>query len=277
MLARGVAHALSNGHAAGPFVHVSDALSAADITFANLECAIADTGAPEPKSYTFRAPPAAAAAISSAGIDVVSLANNHALDYGPEALSQTLALLDATQVAAAGSGADLAEALRPAVIERNGLRVAFVALIDVPSEAGYDMRAWAAGGSTPGLAWATPENVIAAVTSAREQAGIVVVALHFGAEFASVPTESQRHIARLAIDAGASVVLGSHPHVLQDVEEYAGGLIAYSLGNFVFDGFEGASNTSAILNVELGHDGAILDWNLTPVQIGNDGLPRPVQ
>ena len=129
----------------------------------------------------------------------------------------------------------------------------------------------------PGVAWATPENVTTAVAAAREAADIVVVAFHFGAEYAATPSQSQRDIARAAIDAGASLVIGSHPHVLQEVEEYGGGLIAYSLGNFVFDGFEGASNTSAILNVTLAPDGAILAWSLTPVQIGFDGLPTLVQ
>jgi poly-gamma-glutamate capsule biosynthesis protein CapA/YwtB (metallophosphatase superfamily) len=273
MLDRGVAGSISEEDPSAPFAGVRDVLAAADIALVNLECAVSDLGSPEPKAYTFRAPPLAARSVAFAGIDAVALANNHALDYGPAALLDTIDRLGAEGVAAAGAGPDLEAALRPAILERGGVRVAILSFADVPSEAGYDMRAWEAGRGRPGIAWATPEAVRASVEAAAESADAVIVMFHYGAEYGSEPLEAQRGISRIAIDAGAVLVIGSHPHVLQEVEEYGGGLIAYSLGNFVFDGFDGRSNETAILRVTLTPAG-IGGWELLPAFIGYDGLPR---
>ncbi len=272
MLARSVATAITADDPAVPFAGVRAVIEEADIALANVECAISSRGAPEPKSYTFQAPPLAARGIAEAGFDAVSLANNHALDYGIDALADTIALLGAEGVAAVGAGNDLAEALTPAMLVHEGVRVAVLGFADVPSEAGYDMRAWEAGPSSPGIAWADPSTVTAAVAEAASATDIVVVMLHFGAEYATEPNEAQRLVARAAIDAGARLVVGHHPHVLQEVEEYGGGLIAYSMGNFVFDGFEGSSNTTAILRVRFAED-VIEDWEMVPATIGWDGLP----
>lgn len=251
---------------------VGDLLRGADITIGNLECAISERGEPLPKSYTFRAPRAAVESLESAGFDLVSLANNHAMDYGPLALLDTTAELAAAGIVSVGAGPDIESAVAASVIERDGLRIAFVGLLDVPAEGpGFSRTAWEATASEPGVAWADPETVAAAVRAARLEADIVVVMLHFGVEYAPEPVIGQRALAEAAIDAGAELVIGSHPHVLQAVEEYGGGLIAYSLGNFVFDGFEGESNTTAILQVTLTTDG-VAAWELIPAQVV-DGIP----
>lgn len=260
--------------AAGPgvvFAGVANVLRAADLCIVNLECAIADVGEPQAKSYTFRAPPESVGALVDAGIDVVSLANNHAMDWGPEALAQTRALCESAGIAVVGSGRDDTEARKPAVVERNGLRIAVLGYVDAPAEGSFSRLSWKAGPDTPGVAWLDVDEMVADIAAAKREADHVVVMAHFGYEYHNTPGETQRLQARAAIDAGATVVAGHHPHVLQPVEEYDPGLIAYSLGNFVFDGFDPPANTSAILHVDI--DGArVASHTTTPVEVV-DGLP----
>lgn len=253
---------------------IADVLRAADLTVGNLETAVSERGEPQAKQYTFQAPPAALEALELAGFDAVSLANNHSLDFGEDALLDAVRLLSLRGIKAAGAGANLAEALAPRVVVRSGLRVAFVGLVDVGSEGpGFSRSTWEATPEGAGIAWADVSTVTESVRAAVAVADIVVVMLHAGVEYGSTPSPGQRELAYAAIDAGARLVIGSHPHVLQQIEEYGGGLIAYSLGNFVFDGFDGPSNDSALLRVTLG-SGGVQSWELVPVEIVDNGLPR---
>ncbi|MGQ0602848.1 MAG: CapA family protein [Anaerolineales bacterium] len=273
MLARSIGDRIVSEGAA-PFGEIAATLRSADITIANLECAISERGEPQPKAYVFRAPPLAVEALSTLGVDVVSLANNHTFDFGLEALVDTVALLNEKGIASVGVGGNASEARTPVIVERNGLRMAFLAYVDVPieSRSGFDTRSWIATDGSPGLAWAYVEAITADVVSAKQQSDMVVVLLHFGFENRAEPTAAQRSQARAAVDAGATLVIGAHPHVLQGAEEYGSGLIAYSLGNFVFDGFEDAANDTAILKVQLGPAGVeAYEW--TPAVIKN-GFPR---
>ncbi|MBA4181443.1 MAG: hypothetical protein C0506_12705 [Anaerolinea sp.] len=274
MLARSVSAAITPEQPDGPFAHVREILRSADLTVGNLECAISDGGFAEPKSYTFRAPPLAASGLAVAGFDLVSLANNHSLDFGRDALLDTIETLRLASVAVVGAGRDAGEAYGYRVLVTKGVRVAFLAMGEVPNEGGYNMRTWTAAPAEPGIAWADEERLAATVREAAEAADIVVVMFHFGVEGSTEPSGRQRQLARSAIDAGANLVVGSHPHLLQEVEAYGRGLIAYSLGNFVFDGFEGEANESGILLVGFAADGS-LSWRMEPVTIGLDGLPRP--
>lgn len=273
MMARSIGRALQRSPADTPFAAVAAWLRAADVTIGNLECALSVAGRPAAKSYTFRGPPAAADALRDAGFDVVSLANNHSLDYGEAAQVETLALLDAAGIAHVGSGPNEAAAYAPVFVEAHGLRLAFLGYVNVPVEFnGFDTARWRAVGERPGLAWAEPARIAADVAAARAQADLVIVLLHAGYEGRTTPNAVQRANAYAAIDAGAALVLGAHPHVLQGVEQYHGGWIVYSLGNFVFDGFTGVSNESAILFVTLGRSGVeALAWK--PVVIRN-GRPH---
>jgi poly-gamma-glutamate synthesis protein (capsule biosynthesis protein) len=273
MLGRGVAAAITENRPAAPFDRVAEPLKTADITIGNLEVVVSDGGVPEPKSYTFRTPPLAARGLAEAGFDVVALANNHSLDFGPDAMLEAESTLETAGVHPIGAGRDAADAWAPVFIERNGLRFAFISAVEVPDEAGYGMREWAADAETPGVAWIEDGHLAGAIADARSESDVVVVMLHFGLEGSTEPSPRQRAIARLAIDAGAALVVGSHPHMLQEVEEYGGGLIAYSLGNFVFDGFEGRANDTGILQVTVHPEGA-LEWQLVPATIGWDGLPH---
>ncbi len=273
MLARSVGDRIVADGPGVPFAGVAGILLGADIAVANLECAISGRGEPAAKGFTFRAPPAAADALGSGGIDVVSLANNHTFDYGPAALADTGAALEARGIAHAGAGASAAAARAPAVVTRNGLRIAFLSYVDVPVEwGGFDTRQWEATADTPGVAWLNVDHVEADVRAARAVAELVVVLMHFGFENEFAPSDAQRFQARAAIDAGAALVIGHHPHVLQPAEWYGSGLIVYSLGNFVFDGWDNPSNESAILLVDLTELG-VASFLFVPVMIDGTGLP----
>jgi poly-gamma-glutamate capsule biosynthesis protein CapA/YwtB (metallophosphatase superfamily) len=257
------------------FAGVQSAFDSADILVGNLECAITTNGQPQHKSFTFAAPPETAQSLALAGFDVLSLANNHAMDYGVQGLLDTQEALRQVGIAGVGAGADSAGAHTPVIIERNGLRLAFLAYVDVPVEKdGFDTRAWVATPSQPGIAWADLDQIKADVIAAKAGADLVIVQLHSGYEIgAYIPpvSPSQRTEAYAAIDAGAALVIGSHSHVLEPIERYHGGLIAFSLGNFVFEGYDGIANATVILHVVLAPAGVVnYDW--IPVLI-EDGLP----
>jgi poly-gamma-glutamate capsule biosynthesis protein CapA/YwtB (metallophosphatase superfamily) len=258
------------------FAGVQSILDAADIRVGNLECAITDRNQPDHKSFTLKAPPQAAQALKLGGFDVLSLANNHAMDYGYAGLTDTQNALSQSGIATVGAGLDAAAAHSPVMIERNGLRLAFLAYADVlPENSGFDPRTWIATSSNPGIAWADPDQIKADVTAAKLQADLVIVLLHSGIEITSVINNlsaGQRLEAHTAIDSGAALVIGSHPHVLQQIERYNGGLIAYSLGNFVFDQYAGIANATIILRVYLTRAG-VQSYNYVPALIEN-GLPH---
>jgi poly-gamma-glutamate synthesis protein (capsule biosynthesis protein) len=217
---------------AWPWSTVGDLLRSTTLTFANLECTMSYTGSPVPgKTFTFRGDPAALAAMrDDGGVDVVSQANNHARDYGAQSLLDSLSYLDAAGIKHCGAGADYASAYRPAYLDANGLRVAFLAY----DEIGYS--SWYADTGFPGVCDATNTGQLAQdVRAAREAADMVVVSFHWGTERKTTPDPIQTSLARLAIDNGADLVLGHHPHVAQGFEFYNGKLIANSLGNFVFN------------------------------------------
>jgi poly-gamma-glutamate synthesis protein (capsule biosynthesis protein) len=276
MLARSVGDRIVADGPGLPFAGVAGILQGADIAIANLECAISDRGEPAPKGFTFRAPPAATDALVAGGIDVVSLANNHTLDYGPAALADTEAALEAHGIAHAGAGPNAAAARAPAVINRNELRIAFLSYVDVPIEwSGFDTRQWEATATTPGVAWLSADQVQADVRAAREGADLVVVLMHFGHENEYTPNDTQRAQARAAVDAGAALVIGHHPHVLQAAESYGNGLIVYSLGNFVFDGTDNPTKESAIFLADLTEAG-VVSYRFVAVTIDDTGLPDPL-
>jgi poly-gamma-glutamate synthesis protein (capsule biosynthesis protein) len=176
MLAGSIGERLLAEGAALPFAGVAPALVDADLLVANLECVISERGEPQPKAYTFRAPPAAADALALAGVDVVSVANNHSLDYGFEALLDTFQLLGERQIAFVGAGEDEAAARAPVIVERKGVRIAFLAYVDVPVETrtAFDARSWIATAAAPGVAWAQVEHIEADVAVARAAADVVV-------------------------------------------------------------------------------------------------------
>jgi poly-gamma-glutamate synthesis protein (capsule biosynthesis protein) len=258
------------------FAGVQSVLDSADVLVGNLECAITDQSQPVQKAYDLKAPPQTAQSLWLAGFAVLSQANNHAMDFGSAGLADTQKYLGQYGISTVGAGVDSAAAHTPVIITRNGLRMAFLAYVDVPPEkSGFDPHTWTATTTSPGVAWADPGRIKSDVQAAKLLADVVIVMLHGGIEITDVINNidaNQRLEAHTAIDAGATLVIGSHPHVLQQIEPYHGGLIAYSLGNFVFDQYRGIANATIILRVIMNRAG-VQGYSYVPVLIEN-GLPH---
>jgi len=272
MLGRTIGDLILSQGPEAPFLYTSETLQLADITLGNLECPITTRGTPVEKTYAFRAPIDAGQSLAGAGFDLVNLANNHILDYGEVGLFDTLETLAESRVLFVGAGQDETEAYQPIFIEINGLKLAFLGFVDVSTQ-DYDYQSWEAGTQKPGVAWAYENKVRESVQAAKNEADIVIVLVHNGYEFAQRVSEAQMDTARLAIDSGASLVIGSHPHVLQRIEPYQDGLIVYSMGNFVFDNFLYPPNYSGILSVVLSSDG-VESYEMIDVVIQLNGVPQ---
>ena len=254
-----------------PWTGVARELRSADVAFGNLECAVSTRGRPVPKQFNFRGRPAALReATRYAGLDVVNLANNHVGDYGRGALLDTLRYVRQFGMTGVGAGRNLAAARRPRVVERLGLRIAFVGFSDILP------ASFAAGPRRAGTVFATHERIRADVRRAARGADVVVATFHWGVERARRPDGRQRAFARTALLAGADAVIGAHPHVLQPVERRGRRLVAYSLGNFVFSAGSPGTTSTGILKLRLSTRGvegvrflrARID-DTRPVLIGN--------
>lgn len=246
---RGVRKAIERGGDDALFDGVREELSRADLAVVNLECPLTTRGLRAAKPFSFRAEPERAGALARAGVDVVTLANNHTLDYGRTALLDTVAAVERAGMLAVGAGRDRAAALRPRIVERNGLRIAFLGYCDLFIE-GTTPRA-----DAPGVASGDRDALVAAIAAARKDADAVVVLVHWGTEYRARPTESQRAFADRMLEAGATAIFGAHPHVLQPVERRGDAVVAWSLGNFVFDQVREDGSDSAILRVTLSRRG----------------------
>jgi poly-gamma-glutamate synthesis protein (capsule biosynthesis protein) len=272
MLGRSLAQKISQGKGDNIFESVRPLLQSADLAVGNLECAIGEGGKKAVKGYAFLAPPLSASELRNAGFDLLSLANNHSLDYGPDVFRQSLELLKDNEVQVVGAGENASQARAAVVYEIRGLRVAFLSYADVPVErGGFDTRSWTAGDSTPGIAWANDDEIVSNLQALKTKADFIVVLFHFGTEGSGTPNPRQVELSHLAVENGADLVVGSHPHLLQKEETYQGRLIFYSMGNFVFDGFSGAYNHSAILRVAVSRSRPVT-YSLIPVILVN-GIP----
>ena len=225
-----------------PFVHVMPVLRQAHVVIGNLESPISTRGTPvENKQFTLRVGPVAADALKAAGIRVVTLANNHILDFGPQALQDTLAVLGENGILSSGAGMDLDDARAPAILKLGGRTIAFLSYsLTFPVE-------FYASAGRPGTAPGYREYVKKDIEKVRPLADLVVVSFHWGAELMPTAKDYQQDLGRRSIERGADLVLGHHPHILQELEVYRGRLIAYSLGNFVFGSESDRTNASIIL------------------------------
>ncbi len=213
------------------WAEVSPLLKAADLAFGNLETPVAPAGGRPGVPFVFNAPAELPQALVAAGWTFVSTANNHSFDQGPKGIRETLERLDAVGLAHAGSGTTRAEAETPRILERNGLRIALLAFTDIFN---VDLN------GKPDAPWVRPldlADALPAIQAVRPQVDAVVVSVHWGNEYQHQPSPRQRDAARQLVAAGADVILGHHPHVLQPVTwveaEGRRGLVAYSLGNFI--------------------------------------------
>lgn len=205
----------------------------ADFFMVNEEFPFSSRGAQAAdKQFTFRLPPDKVKIFQEMGIDAVTLANNHALDFGQDALLDSCAVLDDSGILHTGAGSNLETAKKPVEAELGGKRIAIVGATRVIPESG-----WAAGKNHAGMLSAYDVNhavLFDEVRKLKENHDIVIAYIHWGVERDEKPQEYQRKLGKQLIDAGADMVIGAHPHVLQGIEYYEGKPIVYSLGNFVF-------------------------------------------
>lgn len=252
---------------------IAPSLSGADLAMVNLETAITEGGTPEDKTYTFRAPATAFDALRAAGVDVVTMANNHGMDFGPEGLADSLAARDASGFPVVGIGRDATEAYAPYRTVINGQRIAVLAATDVLD--GNLIGRWTATDDQGGVASAKREDrLVAAVESARADADTVVVFLHWGTEGTTCPNDAQPPLAQRLVDAGADLVVGSHAHRLLGTGHRGDALVAYGLGNFAFYTSGGAGADTGVLHVTV-TGRHVDDYTWEPAVISG-GRPRPL-
>jgi len=262
-------HAIVYG--ADPFAEFDSIFRRADVAVCNLECVLAEGGEQVLKPYTFRGPKEAVPLLKR-HFSAVCLANNHTGDFGKGAFARQLTMFDDAGLPHFGGGRNRHDARRPLILERNGVRVALLGYD------GFPPRSFAAGDDRPGVAWLVESDVVADIRAAREQrADIVVPFLHWGREGTPEPKQSQRELARRLIDAGASAVIGAHPHVTQTIDVYKGRPIVYSLGNFVFDYYPADPPvwTGWIVKVVF-HRSGETDLETFVLQIDKAGMPHLV-
>jgi poly-gamma-glutamate synthesis protein (capsule biosynthesis protein) len=258
------------------FGPVAQIFQAADLSVVNLETAITTGGTPQAKTYTFRAPPIAFDAIKAAGLDAVSVANNHALDYGQAAFQDELAAAKAAGVPLLGGGVNATEAYAPRMFTVKGVRIAILGF----SQINADWTSWQATDTQAGLAMAGSaaqiQRAADAVRAAKAQADVVVVFMHWGQETNSCPIQAQKDVAKAFADAGATMVVGTHAHVLLGDGWMGNTYIAYGMSNFVWYSDSSISNDTEVVRVTL-TGSTITKTELLPAIIDSrTGQPIPV-
>jgi poly-gamma-glutamate capsule biosynthesis protein CapA/YwtB (metallophosphatase superfamily) len=291
ILARRIQTHINNNGYQSLFNHIAPYLGeAADITIANLESPLTTSNTVHPtKPILLKGSPAHAAALSYGGIDMVTLANNHIIDYGIAGLQQTQSVVRNEGILCFGAGVDSYEALMPAFYSKSGLNLALLGNSNRTGQYNNYQPYLDAGFNKPGFGNLTESNIRSQINSVRNVADIVIMNMHSGSEYSlvpgdsdseaenyspylKVPAEGDREIRRYAIDQGADAVICHHPHIIHGFEVYNKKLIAHSLGNFIFDLDYPETYPSMILNAEVFQEG-ILKYTVTPVYI-DDYIPK---
>jgi poly-gamma-glutamate synthesis protein (capsule biosynthesis protein) len=252
---------------------IAPVLSRADLAMVNLETAITDRGEPVPgKAYHFRSPAETFVALKAAGVDVVNMANNHALDYGQVGMADTFEAIASSGVAAVGMGHDASEAYLPHRTVINGQRIAIFGGVDWLEPALVSL--WTATGTRPGLAFTIdPAPMLAAVRATRPEVDTLIVFLHWGVEQTHCASPEQHTLAQDLVAAGADIVVGSHAHRVFGAGHVGSALVAYGLGNFVYWREDGDSGSSGVLLVKA--TGRRVDaYSWVPARITH-GIPVP--
>ncbi len=247
MLTRGVENMIKKygqGDYKFPFLKIAEELREADILFGNLEGPISDKGRKVGSIYSFRNDPKVIEGLNFAGFDILSAANNHIFDYGREAMEDTFLRLKEAKIDVLGGGFNEKEACGPLIKEVGKTKIGFLAFTNLGSSF------WSATENKSGICWLEKEKMKEKIKEAKEMADLVIVSFHYGEEYFLKPTDFQVSISKMAVDSGANLVIGHHPHVIQEIKEYKEGYITYSLGNFVFDqGFSEKTMKGLLLKV----------------------------
>ncbi len=245
---------------AAPMRDIASLFSTADIAFVNLEAPFSDHGAPTQKGMIFKAGPDMVAALELAGIDVASTANNHSRDCGSYGITFTVEWLAKHGITAVGTGTSAEAAHQGTVLERHGVRFGFLAYTFDQANGNYKDK-------DDRIAMLDVERVRLDIASMAKRADVVIVSMHAGTEYQPKPNAEQKQFAHAAIDAGAKIVVGHHPHVVQPVEEYRGGVIFYSLGNLIFDQFQRKETQEGLVAEALFVGKMLVKYKTIPVDI----------
>ncbi len=281
MLGRRVG-ARHRGDLAAPLKPFAKRLAAAEITVGNLESTLSTAGSPTQGGDSFAASPRVIPGLRAAGFDLLSLANNHVGDYGGRALRQTLDRFDSAKIDTVGAGRSLAAARRPAVIERDGIRVGFIAVDSIgETPAATSSRAGTNRLNMPPrtgpLDRSALRRISADIRALNKRADLVVVLTHWGTQYTHRPEPSQRLAARAFADAGADLVIGGHPHWVQGWEMAGSGVVVHSLGNFVFDMDFHTKTREGIFSEIVLWGGRVKAVEPVPYVIDSAFTPRPVR
>lgn len=273
MLSRGVAGKMRAKGMGYPFLKVRDYLKTGDIVFGNLETSIAEGRKVVSGEMLFRADPGSEIALKDSGFNIVSLANNHTPNFGQKALLETFDYLNEAEVSYCGAGENSEEANQPAFIEKKGMVFAFLCYNDndvVPSS-------YEAGENRAGTAFMNIKKMENAVYLAKGWADFIIVSMHSGTEYTEKINQSQSSFAHAAIDAGAEMVIGHHPHIIQKAEIYNGKYILYSLGNFIFDQMWAIYTREGMIAKIIFSSKGVEKIEFTPVLIDDYSQPRIVE
>jgi poly-gamma-glutamate synthesis protein (capsule biosynthesis protein) len=250
-----------------PFASTTEFIRRADIAFANLENPISSRGIKSGSIYSFRAEPQTVGGLKYAGFDVISIANNHIWDYGKLAFNDTLAYLSENGIETVGGGKNYEKAHTAIVKTVGKTKIAFLAYTNLIAVS------LGQASSTPAVARFNDKMLKTDIASAKESVDAVVVSFHWGDEYETKHNAEQERVGKLSIDAGASLVVGHHPHVVQEVEKYNDGYIAYSLGNFIFDqNFSKDTSRGMLLSVLI-RDKKIAEVTEIPIVFSDDYHP----
>jgi len=245
-----------------PFKFIKDYMFSADLVFSNLEAPFCNNGKPYPKNFVFKVPEKHVNVLKAGNINLVSLANNHILDYGMLCLKSTVELLEKEKIHFAGAGENFEKAHKPAVFEINNIKFAFFA---------YSMtlpKYFFASDSTGGTAYPKRKILKDSISFYNDKVDHIIVSFHWGKELSELPKEYQQKYARWAIDYGADLILGHHPHVLQGIEKYKNRIIVYSLANFIFASYSSKATESIFLDLIFTKDD-IEDIKVVPINVNN--------
>jgi poly-gamma-glutamate synthesis protein (capsule biosynthesis protein) len=258
------------------FGPVAPIFAEADISMVNLETAVTEGGTPVPKDYTFRAPASAFDALRLGNVDLVTMANNHGMDYGPVGFEDTMVAIEGTQYPVVGVGRNAQQAYSPWRTEVRGQRIAVFGATEVIDT--FLRDEWRATDDKGGMASAYPEGIdrlLEAVRAERPEADTIVVYFHYGREGETCPNERQVSLAERLTEAGADIVVGSHAHRLQGAGRMGDAFVAYGLGNLVWYNEDGAGGDTGVLEVTA--TGRRIDgYEWTPARIRN-GAPTPLE
>lgn len=258
-----------------PYTPTKSLITGTDIFIANLEAPLTNTGTPaKNKRFVFKSPPEKVTpALKEAGVDIVTLANNHSVDYGMVGLQNTISALDQYGIAHVGAGETLSKAREAVILTKNGLKIGFLGY-----SLTYPEEYWA-DSEHGGTAFAHEKHLREDIRALKSRADIIIVSFHWGRELSLDLRPYQTRIGHLAIDEGAALVLGHHPHIMQGIELYKKGLIIHSLGNFVFGSYSKSVHYGGLAHVEMDSLGVksmrmhILDVN----NFRTDLQPRKMQ